>query len=368
MINYSGWIQIDINQFKKNIDLIKSYIGKSLLCITVKANAYGHGIIEMSKVAQDQKVDYLAVANLFEGIKLRNANILVPILVLGTFHEDQISDLIENDLEITISSFFKAKIVKEFCKKHNKRCKVHLKIDTGMRRIGIRPDTGIDLYKFLKNESCFSLKGIFSHFACSEQKEHPVNDLQKKIFDDFINIVKPDSGVICHLANSGAVCNRKDSFKDMVRLGALPFGCYPQKVPKPLEEIKPVFSVKSKVSFFKVVQANEGISYGHTYITKNQTRIVTIPIGYGDGYPRSLSNKGCVLIRGKKYPIVGIICMDQLMIDIGNDEAYIGDEVVLIGKQGNKEIQITQIANLCNTITYDILCSFNERLPRVYIN
>lgn len=368
MFNYSSWIEIDIKQFKKNISLIKSYIGSSLFCLAVKANAYGHGLIEMSKIAQDQKVDYLAVANLFEGIKLRNANINIPILVLGTFHEDQISDFLEYDLEITISSFFKANLVKEYCSKHNKKCKVHLKIDTGMRRIGIRPDTGIELYKYLKNEDCFILKGVFSHFACAEEKNHPMNIVQLQAFDDFVNKIKPDKSIICHLANSGAICNINNSFKDMVRLGALPFGCYTKKITNELSELKSIFSVKSKVSFFKVVQKNEGISYGHTYITKNQTRIVTIPIGYGDGFPRSLSNIGSVLIRGKRYPIVGIICMDQLMVDIGNDNAFIGDEVVLIGKQQNEEIEILEIAKLCETVTYDILCSFNERLPRVYVN
>lgn len=368
MFNYSSWIEIDLKQFKKNISLIKEFIGSSLLCLTVKANSYGHGLIEMSKIAQDQNVDYLAVANLLEGIKLRNENIKLPILVLGTFHEDQISDLLKYDLEITISSFFKALIVKEYCSKHNKKCKVHLKIDTGMRRIGIRPDTGIDLYKFLKSEKCFILKGIFSHFACAEDKSHPMNKIQRDAFDDFINKIKPDKSILCHLANSGAVCNMDNCFKDMVRLGVLPFGCYPKTLPEKLADVKPIFSVKSKVSFFKVVKENEGISYGHTYVTKNQTRIVTIPIGYGDGYPRNLSNKGQVLIKGKRYPIVGIICMDQFMVDVGNDNAYIGDEVVLIGKQKNEKIEILEIANLCNTVTCEILCAFNERLPRVYIN
>jgi alanine racemase len=368
MVNYCSWIEIDLKQFKKNISIVRSYIGNTLLCITVKANAYGHGLIEMSKVAQDQKVDYLAVANLLEGIKLRNENINLPILVLGIFHEDQISELIDYDLEITISSFFKAKLVKDYCSKYNKKCKVHLKIDTGLRRIGIRPETGIELYKYLKNEDCFILKGIFSHFACSPEPNHPMNDLQLKAFENFIENIKPDKSVLCHIANTGAICNIKNSFKDMVRLGALPFGCYTKKVPKELSEIKPIFSVKSKVSFFKVVQKDEGISYGHTYITKNQTRIVTIPIGYGDGFPRKLSNRGQVLIGGKRYPIVGIICMDQFMVDIGNDSAFIGDEVVLIGKQKNEKIEILEISNLCETISYEILCSFNERLPRVYIN
>jgi len=368
MFNYSSWIEIDLKQFKKNISLLKAYIGKTLFCLAVKANAYGHGLIEISKIAQEQKIDYLAVANLLEGIKLRKANINLPILVLGTFLENQITDFIKYDLEITISSFFKANIVKEYCLKHDKKCKIHLKIDTGMRRIGIRSDTGLEFYKYLKNENCFIIKGIFSHFACAKEKNHPVNRVQIKDFNDFLEKIKPNKSVICHLANSPAICNIKSCFKDMVRLGALPYGCYTKEVPDELKEIKSIFSVKSKVSFYKVVKENEGISYSHTYITKNQTKILTIPMGYGEGLPRILSNKGKVLINGKRYPIAGNICMDQFMVDIGMDKAFIGDEVVLIGKQLNEEIEIKEITDLCNTVSGEILCSFNERLPRIYIN
>ncbi|MFA6501613.1 MAG: alanine racemase, partial [Parachlamydiales bacterium] len=221
---------------------------------------------------------------------------------------------------------------------------------------------------YLKNEKCFILRGIFSHFACAETPNHPMNSMQYSDFDNFIKKVKPDKKVICHIANSGALCNMDNPLKDMVRLGALPFGCYSKTLPDKFSDIKPIFSVKSKVSFFKVVQKDEGVSYSHTYITKDTTRILTIPIGYGDGYPRALSNKGSVLIRGKRHPIVGTICMDQLMVDIGNDSAYIGDEVVLVGNQINEKIDIKEVASLCNTISYDILCSFNERLPRVYVN
>ncbi|MFA6501399.1 MAG: alanine racemase, partial [Parachlamydiales bacterium] len=144
MLNYSSWIEIDLKQFKKNINVIKSQINNSLFCLAVKANAYGHGLVELSKVAENEEVDYLAVANFLEGIKVRNVNVKLPIIVLGTFHENQIKDLIDNDLEITISSFFKAKILKEYCARNNKVCKVHLKIDTGMRRIGVKPDTGVE--------------------------------------------------------------------------------------------------------------------------------------------------------------------------------------------------------------------------------
>ncbi|HEU64139.1 MAG: Alanine racemase 1 [Candidatus Anoxychlamydiales bacterium] len=366
MLNYSSWIEIDLKQFKKNILLIRSYIKDTLFCLCVKANAYGHGLIEIAKVAERECVDYLAVANLMEGIKLREANIKLPILVLGTFHEDQIKDLIDNDLEITISSFFKAKLVQEYSSKHNKKSKIHLKVDTGMGRIGVKPNTAISLYKYLKDQKCFIVKGIFSHLACADQKDHPINIFQIKTFDDFLNKIKPDKSTILHIANSAYLCNFENDLKDMVRLGALPFGCYSKDLPEKFESIKSIFSVKSKVSYFKIVEKDQGISYGYSFITKAKSRVVTIPVGYGDGYSRSLSNIGSVLIRGKKFPIIGTVCMDQFMVDVSKGDAYIGDEVVLIGRQKNKEITIKEIATNCKTISYEILCSFNERLPRVY--
>lgn len=368
MLNYSSWIEIDLKQFKKNIEIIRSNIKKACFCLCVKANAYGHGIIEIAKIAENEGVDYLAVANLLEGIKLREAKIKIPILVLGTFHEDQIKDLIDNDLEITISSFFKARLLNEYCSKTNKKCKVHLKVDTGMKRIGVKPETALLLYKYLKEDKNFSLKGIFSHFACADIKDHPMNAIQIKIFEKFLKKIQPDKSIICHMTNTAALCNFEHNFYDMVRLGALPFGCSSQNLPDSFSEIKSIFSVKSKVSYFKVVEKDQGISYGHSFITKKPIRIVTIPIGYGDGYSRALSNIGKVLIRGQRFPIIGTICMDQFMVNIDKAQAFIGDEVVLIGRQQNQEISIKEIAVLCKTISYEILCSFNERLPRVYIN
>ena len=367
-MNYSSWIEIDLKQFKKNLNIIRSNINNKLFCLPVKANAYGHGLVEISKTAESEGVDYLAVANLLEGIKLRKANIKLPIIVMGPFHEDQIQDLLDHDLEITISSFFKAKLVRDYCIKHNKRCKIHLKVDTGMNRIGVKPKTAVDLYKYLKDEKCFDLVGIFSHFANATDKNHLFNQVQINRFNNFIKKIKLSSNIICHLANSAAISFLPNSINDMVRVAALSFGCFEGELVEKFKDIKSIFAMKSKVSFFKIVEKNSGISYGHSYITKNKTRIVTIPIGYGDGYSRALSNKGSVLIREKKYPIVGSICMDQLMVDVFDDDIFVGDEVVLIGEQNNKKISLHEIAGLLNTITYEILCSCNERLPRVYLN
>ncbi len=367
-MTYSSWIEIDLGQLKKNIQIIRNILQGKLYCLPVKANAYGHGLIEVSKLAQKEGVDYLAVANLQEGIALRKANISIPILLLGAFYENQIKEIIDYDLEVTVSSQYKAQILADYCKANKKSCFAHLEVDTGMRRTGVREETAISLYNFVKDQKHFEIKGIYSHFALAENNSDPFTKAQIDSFERVLKAIKSDKPLIKHLANSAGIYNFKDSYFDMARPAAISFGCYREKIEKEFVGIKTCFSVKSRISYFKVVQEGMGISYGHQYITDKQTRIVTVPVGYGDGYRRSLSNISEVLINGKRYPIRGIICMDQFMVDIGEDSAYVGDEVVLIGKQKNEEISIQEIARLCNTVSYDILCSFNQRLPRIYIN
>lgn len=365
---HPSWIEIDLNQLKKNIQIIKKNLKKSLFCFPVKANAYGHGICPVAKAAEDAGVDYLAVAHLAEAIKLRQSNINLPILILGAIHEDQIIDAINYEFEFTISSKFKADLVAEKCQKIQKKCRVHIEVDTGMQRTGVRTSSAALLYEYLKKLSCFEIVGIYSHFANSDTPSDPITQKQ---LDAFLSLKKnpifQNSSLIWHIANSGGVVFFPQSHLDMVRPSLITFGYLPNSYPSSFQGIAPCYAVKSKISYFKVVAHNEGISYGHTYVTKKQTRIVTVPVGYGDGYRRGLSNRGSVLIRGEKFPIVGNICMDQFMVDIGNCAAYVGDEVTLIGKQGNEEITIKEIADLCNTSIYEVLCFFNDRLKRIYL-
>jgi alanine racemase len=365
---YISYIEIDLCQFRKNISIIKEHIGPSLYCLPIKANAYGHGLVKIGKEAEKAGVDYLAVAHLAEGIKLRESNISLPILVLGSFLNEQIKDLIDYELEIAVSSKYKAMLLLDYCIKNNKKCCVHLKIDTGLNRTGVRPETGIELYNFLKDQKKIEIKGIFSHLACGDNKDNDFNSYQFEKFDIFLNSINMNKDIICHIANSGAVCFYPGKMKHMVRCGALSFGSFRGNTLEKLKGVQPFFSVKSRVAFFKVIEKGWSVGYNRSYVAKSQTRIVTVPIGYGDGYSRALSNKGSVLIRGKKYPIAGIIAMDQLTADISLNEAYIGDEVVLIGKQQDQQISIFEVADLCGTIAYEILCLFNERLPRIYIN
>lgn len=373
-MNHNTIIEIDSKQFIRNLKIIRNHLetlnNNSLFCLPVKANAYGHDLINIAKISENY-IDYFGVSCLSEGIALRNNNITKPILVFGAFSHEQIEDLISHNLDITISSLYKMEIVAEYLASKNLTARVHIKIDTGMNRIGVRPENAIHLIERVLENSNFNLIGIYSHLACADdnsQKNTTINQIEsfKKVID-FTRKKKPN--VICHIANSGALLNFPESYFDMIRPGILSYGYYPtsNNIPQTLNNIKPCFTLKSKVVYFKVVAKNQGISYNHTYFTKEQTRIVTLPIGYGDGYRRALSNKGQVIIRGKKHNIAGTICMDMLMVDIGNkEEAFIDDEVILIGSQQNQIITLEEVAKLCNTITYEILVSFTDRIPRIF--
>lgn len=372
------YIEIDSARFIKNLQSISNWINKDRsgeeqkvkICLPVKANAYGHGLVQMSKIAEDF-VDYLAVSCLDEGVQLRQNGIKKPILVFGGFSNGQANDLIINNLELTITSLPSAKFVDELCSQSNLSCNVHVKVDTGMNRVGVRPDDAMELINYVRDSKWMKLVGVYSHLASSDKPDDDTTKLQISQFSKVVKHVrKVNPEIICHLANSGGICYYQDSFFDMVRPGIFSYGYTPgwRAVDDLLNQVQPCFSVKSQVIYFKVVAKNSGISYNHRYITPIQTRIVTIPIGYGDGYRRILSNCGEVLIGGHKYTVAGTVCMDMIMVDIGPEAAVnIGDEAVLIGSQGSNEISLNSVAKKCNTITYEILCGFSERLPRVYI-
>ncbi len=367
-ICHPAWIEIDTGQFRKNIQLVRSYIGDKGYCLPVKANAYGHGLVPMGKIAEEEGVDYLAVAHLVEGILLRRGGITIPILVMGAIHEGQISDLIEFNLEVSVSSRLKAILASEGARRLSKIVKVHIEVETGMQRTGMRPETALALIQEIKGDKNIEIVGVYSHLATADIPNNDAALTQHESFRQFfLNLTTVyEKPLIRHMANSGGLLHYTEHCYDMVRPALLTFGYINGPVPKALEAIRPCFSLKARVSYFKVVAADQGVSYGHTYHTKSQTRIVTIPIGYGDGYRRALSNCGSVLIRGERFPIVGTICMDQFMVDVGDAAVYVGDEVVLMGRQGSEEISLQEISHLLGTIPYEILCAFGSRLPRRY--
>jgi alanine racemase len=360
-------IEIDTLQFIQNLQAIRNKVSKVKICLPVKANAYGHGILKIAQIAEPY-IDYLAVACLDEGQLLRQNGITRPILVFGAFGAEDVAGLIANKLEITISSTLKATQIAMYCRDTGQTARVHIKVDTGMNRVGVRVETAPELLNYVLSLPELELVGVYSHLASAdeEDKTHTLDQISK--FKQIVKLarsLKPD--IICHLANSAGVCYYPDSYFDMVRPGILSYGYFPRTLDESLAHIRPCFSLKSRVIYTKIVEQGQGISYNHRYITTSRTRVVTIPIGYGDGYPRMLSNIGEILLRNNKYTISGTICMDMLMVDIGeNGIGYVDDEVVLIGQQGNSEITLSSVATKCQTIIYEILCGFNDRIPRIY--
>jgi alanine racemase len=365
---HPAWIEINLAQFKKNIAIVRKALTRGArLCLPVKANAYGHGLVPMAKAAEEALVDYLAVAHLQEAVVLRHTGIKTKILVLGAIHEEQIEDLLTYELDFSVSSAFKAQLVAEKCQSLKKRGRVHLEIDTGMRRTGMRAETALSLFTSLIKNPYFDIVGIYSHLATGSDSLDMVALAQIDAFKKLMqNAIFKGHNLIFHMGNSLGLVHFPHAQFDMVRPALLCFGYLSDHAPSSFAGIAPCLSLKAKIAYFKLVEEGEGVSYGHTYRAKKQSRIITIPVGYGDGYRRALSNRGAVLIGGKRFPIVGTICMDQFMVDIGEYSAYVGDEVVLIGRQGEEEISVNELARLCDTIPYEILCLFNERIPRVY--
>jgi len=362
-------LEIDLKALDHNVKVIKARTGNRKIMIIIKANAYGHGILKISQHLKNH-VDYFGVAFIEEAIKLRRARIKIPILVLGGLDNKQITMFLENDVTMTGSSIEKLKAISQEAEKLKKKAKVHLKIDTGMGRIGVqwdRVDPFLEKAFTLPN---LKIEGIFSHFVNSSSDLHLTkiqierfNKVLKKL-DEYID----RDDILIHLSNSGGIANElKKAYFNMIRSGLSIYGYSP--IIKFQKKLIPVMTFKTKVSYFKVLDKGSTIGYDATYTTKEKTRIVTLPVGYADGYARSLSNKGEVIIRGKKYPIAGRICMDQCMVDIGSDgEAYNGDDVLLWGSNGKDKIDLWKVSKLADRSIYDMLCGISQRVPRVYIN
>jgi alanine racemase len=366
--------EISLANLSNNLSIVKSLIKPDVkIMAIVKANAYGHGLYEISSTFLKQGVEYLGVALLEEGVYLRKRGIIAPILVLGAINTDQIAEFIKNDIEITSSSIDKSIAISTAAKEMGKVASVHLKIDTGMERIGVH---WYNAERFIEKSyelETIKIKGICSHLAKAESDSgFTIQQLNR--FESVLNMVEKKNirPELIHIANSAGIINHQVSHYNMVRPGIMLYGYNPNGyLPDTTfdgKKLKPVMTLKTKVAFFKVVPAQRGISYNHTYTTKNQTRIVTLPVGYGDGYFRLLSNKGEVIIRGKKYPIVGNVCMDQCMIDISLDGvAYNGDDVLLFGEMDGSTIPLESLCNSIGTITYEFLCGITSRVPRIYI-
>ncbi len=360
-------IVVDLDALTHNLRSIRAHAGVPVMGI-VKANAYGHGLVPVALHLQAQGIEQLGVAFLEEGVALRQAGITIPILVLGGIFGPQVAQFIVHDLEITVSSLDKLRQVEAAAQALGRKAVIHLKVDTGMERIGVHSYSAAPFIEAAVASKWCVLKGIYSHLACADDPQSSMTRLQVERFHEacahFTRIGAPMP--LRHLANSGGVLHFPETHQDMVRPGILLYGVLPDPASLPAVDVKPVLSLVSQVVYFKVVKAGNPVSYGATWTPVEDTRVVTIPIGYGDGYPRALSSRGEVLIRGHRYPIVGRICMDQFMVDIGHDSAWNEDEVVLIGRQDETMITAESVAQAAGTIPYEILTGLNQRIPRVY--
>jgi alanine racemase len=360
---------ISLENLRNNFRIVRSLArpGAQIMGV-VKANAYGHGILEISRELLSLGASCLGVAYLEEAVYLRKNGITAPILALGAINVDQIPGFIEHDIEIAASSIDKARAISAAAVSGNKTAVVHLKIDTGMERIGVHWYNAPSFCEEVYSLPNIKVKGIFSHFAKADTD--PVfTQIQIDRFEEVLEYLSARSLLpeCIHLSNSEGVISYPHAHYTMVRPGIILYGYSSQRV-FGSERLKPVMNLKTRVSYFKVVPGNTGVSYNHTYVTGKQTRIVTLPVGYGDGYSRHLSNKGEVMIRGRKYPVVGNVCMDQIMVDLGPDgSAFNGDDVLLFGEDENGSVDLEMLCERIGTISYEVLCMMAMRVPRIYI-
>jgi len=356
---------IDLNAFNNNIKIIKKKFPNSMIILPVKANAYGHGDLIISEYAQKINIDYLAISRVSEGIKLRENNISSPIINFGVEIGSNIDHSINNNIELSVSSLNNIKEIEKRARSLNKKINLHLKVDTGMRRLGCRFDELLELAKYIYNSNTLTLKSLYSHFARSDDSAK-VTDDQTGLFIKGIKLLS-ENGIkpgFIHIFNSGSILRSPSlNIPHAVRPGIMCYGYTPFKDTNYFG-LKPVMTLRSKVLHLKEVPKGTGISYGHTFVTKKPTILATISLGYGDGFPRSLSNKFKVTINGKHYQQLGTISMDLTVIE-ADEGIKIGDEVIIFGNKKECINSAKELASKINTISYEITTSLTDRIERV---
>lgn len=362
-------MEINLSALRENFRAIRAHVAPAKIMSVVKANAYGHGLTQCARVLAEEGSDYFGVAIVEEGVRLRRAGVSTPILIFGGIFTDQLGVYLDYDLDITASSVEKVRLIDATAAGRGVRARVHIKIDTGMGRIGVRPESAEKLIEETLRARHCELIGVFTHLATADERDQSFTREQLEKFLQVCSYFERRGLPMPqrHVANSAAVLGPPMSYLDMVRPGLALFGVTPAKHLCGVVPLQPVMKVSSRVVFFKVVTTGSTVSYGRTWKAERATRVVTIPVGYGDGYPRALSNRGEVLIRGKRYPIVGRVCMDQIMVSVGDDEAFNGDEVVLIGPQGDANISVEEVSESIGAIPYEILTALNLRIPRTFL-
>ena len=368
-ISRPTWVEVDLNAIRRNHMSLKRYIDKKIqmLCV-VKANAYGHGAIPVTKVLQKQGVNLFGAANVDEAIRLRNNSIKASILVFEHALPEQASDIIRYNLVQTVGNIRLARALDSCARKMKCRAHIHIKIDTGMGRLGVWHNQALSFIRQISKLKNVRITGIYTHFpvadtdkAFTKEQITKFTQLTQQLKKSGINIS------YLHVANSMGLVGYNMSHFNLIRPGLMLYGLYPIAKLKSKITVTPAMSVKSKIVFLKKMAKGRGVSYGHTFVAKKNTVIATLPIGYNDGYLRCLSNRASVLINGQRCPVVGRVTMDQLMVDVSRiKSAKVGMEAVLLGRQKGEYISADELASKANTINYEIICSLGNRLPHIY--
>ena len=374
------WAEIDLDALAHNYQQARRKIGPNVKYLgVVKADAYGHGAIQVSRKLEQLGADYLAVSSLDEAKELRRAGIQAPILILGHTPPAMVPQLIEYGITQAVSALAKAEAYSAAAVESGGTLKVHIKVDTGMSRLGflVREgnfDTGVESIAAACALPGLEAEGIFTHFAVSDEDDRDSEAYTRAQFDVFTRVLDALAAggrtfAIRHCANSGALARYPEMYLDMVRPGIIMYGCEPSPdVDITPFDLRPVMSLRCCIAHVKLIDAGATVSYGRHYTAPERRKIATLPVGYADGYSRILSGKVDVLYHGHRVPQVGTICMDQCMIDVsGEANVHAGDEVVLFGQQGDSFIPIEEIAQVCGTINYEIMCNLSRRVPRVYM-
>jgi alanine racemase len=371
-----AWAEINLEAVKYNIESIKKRIKHNTKIIAViKTDGYGHGALPIARLLEEEnRVWGYAVATAEEALELRENNIKKPILILGYAFPYSYGDFILNDVRPVVFTYEMASELSKKALELGKICKIHIKLDTGMTRIGIRPsDEGLELIRQIASLPGLEIEGVFTHFATADEtdKTKTYNQLEK--YKSFVDRIESELGIripLKHCSNSAGIADIPEANMDAVRAGIILYGLWPSSEVREAHNIdlRPVLSLKSRVVYVKSVPEDTQISYGGTFTTKRETRVATICFGYGDGYPRGLSNKGYVLIKGKKAPIIGRVCMDQFMVDVTDigEPIIVGDTVTLIGKDGDESITMEELGDLSGRFNYELACDIGKRVPRIY--
>lgn len=365
------YAEIDLDAVIKNMESMKANLDPDTAMIgVVKTDGYGHGSVPVAKVIDPYVTGY-AVATIEEGILLRRHGIKKMILILGSVHESQFEDLIKYELSLSVFQMEKGERLSEIAVSMGKTAGIHIALDTGMSRIGFPVNR--ESAEMIAAISCLPgirIEGMFTHFAKADEKDKASARRQLCAYEQMVEMLNEMRIKIPmkHCSNSAGIIDLKEAQMDAVRAGISIYGMYPSEdVQKRLVPLYPVLSLKSRIVLIKSIEPGTSVSYGGTFTAEKMMKIATIPIGYGDGYPRNLSNKGCVLIHGKRAPILGRICMDQMMVDVTQiPEAREDDEVTLIGADGDERISVEEIAGTCGGFHYEIVCDIGKRVPRVY--